>query len=363
MRFVTTFKILFVIFLIIAIFELVIIIRKNLLRKTHRAVRAKIAKLPSQLRDCSNDKEIYDEILAALVSVFPSSSDGTLLIIDQDEPERMYFKAVYNLDEDLLNKMIPTKQTYLYLYNQFKEVAIINSPEIVYGNKINVDSEILKKRMTTINQSLMAPIYFEDKVYGIVNISAQGKNKFKKADMELLKYILCELDMILEYFITKNKMNYAIEFDGLTKVHSRDAFLGRLNLYLQELDEDEESVFVMVDIDNFKEINDTFGHLTGDQALTYFAKTLQNNIGSNDDCGRYGGDEFGILLKNCTKEKAIDRMTILQSRFTDEKFLNKVSMKFSYGIVLINKRCNYTLREVVKKGDSNMYKSKARKNV
>lgn len=357
-----TFRILFAIFLVITIFELVIIIRKNSLRKTHRAVRDKLAGLPSQLRDCSNDREIYDKILATLVSVFSSTSEGSLLIIDQDEPEKMYFKAVYNLDKNLLDAVIPTEKSFLYLTNQFKEVAIVNNPVILYGDMLNTTSDILKDRANSITQCLMAPIYFEDKVYGVVNISSRDKNKFKKADMELLKYILCELSMILEYFITKNKMSYVIEFDSLTKVHSRDAFLGRLNIYLQTLTDEDESVFVMIDIDNFKEINDTFGHLTGDQALTYFAETLKKNIESEDDCGRYGGDEFVILFKNCTMEKAISKMTELQNRFIDEQFLKNVSIKFSYGIVLINKSSNYTLQEVVKKGDFNMYKSKGGKN-
>lgn len=357
------FRTLFIVFLIISIIELFIIVRKNLLRRNHRAIRAKIAKLPSQLRNCNNDKEIYDRILAMLVSIFPVASEGSLMIIDDKDSSQMYFAAVKNLDAKLVGKTIAVKDSFIYLHNKMRDVAIVSDPAALYLNENDLKYINNEDRTFSVNQTLMAPIYFEDQIYGVVNITSLGKNKFKKSDIALCKYILYELNMILEYFITKNKMNYVIEYDSLTRIHSRDAFLGKLNLNISSLSENEESVFIMIDLDNFKDINDTYGHLVGDKALSFFAQTLRDHIRPPDDCGRYGGDEFGILLKNCSINDAVKKMNEIQRYLDKEVFFGKAKIKFSYGAVSIKKKNKYNLQDVIRKADKNMYEYKSFNNL
>jgi len=353
------FKTLFAVFFTISVVELVIIVRKNLLRRIHRGVRLKISRLASQLRDCNSDVEIYNKILATLMSIFPCASQGSFLIIDKKNEELMRFAAIYNLDKKLINETIPTKQSFLFLYNRMKEVAIVKNPAALYLKLVNSHSEKIRESAKVINESLMAPIYFENKVFGVVNITTLGKNRFKRSDIALCKYILDELNMILEYFITKNEMNYVIEYDSLTKIHSRDAFLGKLNLHIASLKDDDESIFIMIDLDNFKEINDNFGHLVGDKALAYFARAIKNNIRPVDDCGRYGGDEFGILFRNCDMNDAIRKMKYIQKYLEDNPFRGEIVIKFSFGAASIRKKYNYDLKDVIAQADTNMYKSKS----
>jgi len=61
---------------------------------------------------------------------------------------------------------------------------------------------------------------------------------------------------------------------------------------------------VMLDIDHFKRVNDTYGHLTGDRVMQFLAVTMRNVSREGDVCFRYGGEEFGILLRGCNVTRA-----------------------------------------------------------
>ncbi len=93
------------------------------------------------------------------------------------------------------------------------------------------------------------------------------------------------------------KANKALEqranFDGMTGLPNRDNFFDRLDkLRANRMD----NVLMIVDADHFKNINDSFGHLIGDQALTLLGKAFRKTLRKNDLVGRIGGEEFGIFL-------------------------------------------------------------------
>lgn len=101
-----------------------------------------------------------------------------------------------------------------------------------------------------------------------------------------------------------------LERDSLTGVASRealmDAFRGECNRS-ERLD--TVCAVLMIDVDNFKDTNDQHGHIAGDQALRHIGGILQDNTRPYDTCGRYGGDEFLLILPNATTDGA---MTIAQ---------------------------------------------------
>jgi diguanylate cyclase (GGDEF)-like protein len=92
-----------------------------------------------------------------------------------------------------------------------------------------------------------------------------------------------------------NTLEQRANIDGMTGLLSRDSFFNRLD----QLRGDETSnVFLFVDVDLFKEINDNFGHLVGDQALVLLGKIFRKTLRKDDLIGRIGGEEFGIFLPN-----------------------------------------------------------------
>lgn len=114
------------------------------------------------------------------------------------------------------------------------------------------------------------------------------------------------------------EMQSELEKDSLTGFLNRRYFEEKVNNYL--LKPQVSGTFFMMDVDNFKEVNDTYGHAAGDQLLLEFAAILKKNVRGNDFVCRIGGDEFAIFFPELDKESVIQQRaeSILQM-FTEKK--------------------------------------------
>lgn len=101
------------------------------------------------------------------------------------------------------------------------------------------------------------------------------------------------------------RLKYIAEHDPLTGTLTRSAFHEQAGALLQQLAEDHRPVGVlMLDLDHFKAVNDTYGHAGGDQVLAAFARSVSGSLRSSDAFGRVGGEEFAILLPDCDRAEA-----------------------------------------------------------
>ncbi len=95
-----------------------------------------------------------------------------------------------------------------------------------------------------------------------------------------------------------NSLQVNIEMDSLTRTYSRSAAEEKISSIINKKQEKEKNAFVLLDVDNFKSVNDTYGHKTGDIFLQELTIAVKNSLRSGDIIGRIGGDEFVILLNN-----------------------------------------------------------------
>lgn len=135
------------------------------------------------------------------------------------------------------------------------------------------------------------------------HISALNDNGYW--ELAIVKTLMSLVFLMVLYFsfgkltdlsTSKNYFKKASETDPLTGVSNRRS----IDLYLKEAEENSSSNFCvfMLDIDNFKSINDNFGHPFGDEIISTVAKIIKKNIRGNDFVGRYGGEEFLIVLNS-----------------------------------------------------------------
>ena len=112
-------------------------------------------------------------------------------------------------------------------------------------------------------------------------------------------------DNLLE---AREGLRYKATHDSLTSLLNRGTILELLAGELNRKRRDKSSVSIVLgDLDHFKLVNDTYGHIVGDEVLREVGRRLLGSVRSYDFVGRYGGEEFLLVLNNCAKEKALDR--------------------------------------------------------
>jgi diguanylate cyclase len=115
----------------------------------------------------------------------------------------------------------------------------------------------------------------------------------------------------------------------------------------------------LLDIDNFKKLNDRLGHDTGDEALLHLVKVVRENLRPQDTLARYGGEEFIILMPDTGLDEALIAMTRLQRELTKNYFLagkEKLLITFSAGIAMLGRE--ESAADAIKRADQAMYLAK-----
>lgn len=151
--------------------------------------------------------------------------------------------------------------------------------------------------------------------------------------------------------------------DELTGLHNRrglyDFMTRALSLARRH---EEKGVLAFLDLDNFKQINDTYGHNTGDLALKTFAETIKSNLRESDFVARVGGDEFVFVLIHTSEEDGRKRALTIQ-KIADSTTLTlrdrELPLKASMGIIAYNGDSNYG--QLMRSADLAMYKNKRAK--
>lgn len=143
--------------------------------------------------------------------------------------------------------------------------------------------------------------------------------------------------------------------DPLTNVYNRTTFRDEVEEYLSVSDEDREGVMILLDVDNFKRINDRFGHLEGDRALKRVTKLLKSVFRSDDLIGRLGGDEFMVFIKGGIHHSLLEGR--LQSFLSALQEDEAEPITCSAGITFVSGK-DFSFDECVCRADMALYKSK-----
>ena len=112
--------------------------------------------------------------------------------------------------------------------------------------------------------------------------------------------------------------------DSLTGVANRYALNEYIKLLENQPTQFSETCLMVIDIDHFKQVNDVYGHLMGDQVIQFVAEKLKENIRTSDLLVRYGGDEFIVLIENVGMERALKIAEKIRSEIYEAKPLDNV---------------------------------------
>ena len=143
-------------------------------------------------------------------------------------------------------------------------------------------------------------------VTGIIALGSYKPNAFDYADMELLSNLAQHITLALDNTIRHSQVEEQARLDSLTGVYNHGYFLKKLAEQAEQALITNTSIsLIMMDVDFFKQYNDTYGHLVGDRVLKTLCTAIKHHIKQSDAVGRWGGEEFVISLPGASGEQAM----------------------------------------------------------
>lgn len=207
-----------------------------------------------------------------------------------------------------------------YLGAVFVSVVIDNSNSLIYSQVYQLSQE----EFTTYTGQLSIPV---DAIKVFTYLNHDFKlSMYAKSVKEMDVNVISTLNHFLDYYYMKREL-LMVNYDGLTKTKNRSSF----SKHLQE--NDYLDSIILLDVDNFKSVNDIHGHLRGDKVLGDVGKFLVDICGDQYESYRYGGDEFVILPKTRTHNDEVDSFAnMLHHNYLLTPTASALGLSFSVGV-------------------------------
>ncbi len=242
------------------------------------------------------------QVMALLNAAFQNAVEADTYFVGIRESNEMRLELIYddgeyfenqrvNLEGSLSSWVLENHQS-LFLPDLRKEVVLPGVRLVLLG-----------KHKTSL--SWMGVPMQNETVDGIIAIGSYRPNAFDRADLELLTNLAQHAAQALHNTHEHEEVEMRAQLDSLTGVYNHGAFLRLLQQQADKTIAERQSLsLIMLDIDHFKQYNDSYGHLVGDEVLTTLCTTIKQHIKSTDIVGRWGGEEFVISLPNTSAEQA-----------------------------------------------------------
>ncbi|MBB6452129.1 diguanylate cyclase (GGDEF)-like protein [Salirhabdus euzebyi] len=202
-------------------------------------------------------------------------------------------------------------------------------------------------------QSVMAvPMVHEQNIIGFVVVLHKIEYFFSFETYKLLQALVHHSALTVVNSLLKEELEQLVRTDYLTKLYSRKHLDEMMNKHIEH---GQQGSFILIDIDNFKSINDEYGHDMGDQIITQVAEIIRENIRSHDVAARWGGEELAIYLPNTS---------LTAGAQVAERLVETVAMKtnpkvtISCGIAFWNNKLVDNSREIFLRADRALYIAK-----
>jgi len=186
---------------------------------------------------------------------------------------------------------------------------------------------------SVVGSFMSVPMVVQDQMIGVLNLSHPRLRAFNEDHLRLLALIAGQAAATLQRILLYEEMKRLATTDDLTGVCNRRHFLERLQHEIERARRYQVPFGLMfLDIDNFKELNDNFGHQVGDRVLTELGTILKHWARSSDLVARYGGEEFIVLLPMTDRHGASLAAERLRARIQQHVFYRRKRLTVSVGV-------------------------------
>jgi diguanylate cyclase (GGDEF)-like protein len=301
--------------------------------------------------------EIFNIITEAVAQIIEKPSVKVSLLVLNEE-SGMFVPAI---DEKPPDTMIHGAIN-IYKKDPFDEWITANKFTLLIKDvEDDFRFKDLKRETIKFRSMTAIPLIENVRIIGILKLTSDEPDAFNNDDVRLLKNLgdLCATAVQNSIYYQRTK-DLAVR-DGLTGLYIRRYFLERLDEEMRRARETSAALsFLLIDIDHFKDCNDTHGHLFGDKVLKLLGEFLRDGLRDVDIIGRYGGEEFAIILPNTNANGA--RFVAERLRLSFSKHIITVNEKQGIKLTLSIGGVEYDkatkLMELINKSDKALYHSK-----
>ncbi|HEU5108022.1 MAG TPA: EAL domain-containing protein, partial [Micromonosporaceae bacterium] len=301
-------------------------------------------------------QDILDAITAGARDLLRDDAAG-LYVLDPDDPEVLLLFSSTGLPPGLNRALwrLPVAGTGVV------SQAARRDGLVVFDDYQHSPDAVPAAAAASIQAAMAAPVHEHSTVVGSLAIASFTAGRaYTDADREVLAVFAEHVSLALTDARTREELDLAFH-DSLTGLANRALFLDRLEHALTRTSQDGSKLAVLfVDLDRFKNVNDSLGHTAGDELLIGVAERLRACLGPDDTAARLGGDEFAVLCEDCdraevtgTAQHIIDRLRAPFLLGGHETFIDaSVGISFSGG--------PQSAAELIRDADLAMYQAKKR---
>jgi len=300
------------------------------------------------------------------VEIIDSGTEGHIVLVDDSTVQKANISEALSADND--------RVSIVEDYQASGQIADLDGDVVVISLTTDVDAAMrLASRLRSIEQTRQVPILMIGEVEDLghfIKALELGVNDYLMRpidDQELIARVRTQIrrkryqDRLQANFLQHLSMALT---DGLTGLHNRRYFSTHLESVMNRLRQggDQPVSLLMIDIDHFKAVNDTYGHAAGDKVLHEVALRILRNIRGFDLAARYGGEEFVVVMPDTPIEVALAVADRLRGKMASEPValsdsMDKITVTLSIGVAVSHKGVK-TSEDMLKEADEAMYEAK-----
>jgi diguanylate cyclase len=297
-----------------------------------------------------NDTKIYDKIFS-----IHDQTVGTLRAL-QIPPYPTHYKKYF--DE---------------IFIEQADISLIKAQK--YDEDLNVDHNNITRYLDIANRSIISFVETHDDISHVASLQENYINNASKDGVERCANFVDGLsklghDMYVELKKAQSKIEQLtgelqqaiaqLTIDPLTQITNRKGLIEDMTGVIEAgQNKTLPMVIMMIDADNFKSLNDVYGHLAGDKVLYFLAQSMKSVVRSGDKVYRYGGEEFAVVLNRCEKDQAMAVAEKIRSKIEHSHLIysgKTIHMTVSIGVSIHCEGDSYD--DFMGRADTALYEAK-----
>lgn len=328
----------------------------SLFRDTANAISVRIMNAP-------DSAHLYQFILEACLKLMPKAKCGNVLMFNTEG--LLVARASVGFGQGISDLKLRLEDSFLYLATggRLTGPVIMNRLGDIMPSRDSDDGE----QSSSIKAEIAAPLFDNGELVGLLCVDADRVDVFTERDVSIIDYMSRQISIVINYQKLKNEAQHLSRYDSQTDLMNRSTFEQEVFKIFGDPSRDTANLyFVLMNLDGLRHANDTFGHRFGDKTIENFSEIIRKNLGKNDLCGRYGGDEFvaviqgdflhvNFVLESARREFQNSKSTFQEKEYTPDFSYGYNSFREGLGdLDTFYKLADYRMREMKgKKGSAN----------